>query len=228
MFKAIIIAVALTLSTAHAALFRTIKLTKKNSYTLSGSINQDSIKKAILAIADLDHSRASKGEPIYLVLKSPGGSVMAGERLIQFAKHIPNLHTISIYAASMAHAIVQALPGTRFATEHNIMMAHRARGSFQGQFETGEVESQLKLFKKVVRTMELRNSSRIGISLEEYKKRIVNEWWAHGLYSKQQNIVDEIIDIQCSKALVDTTTTRTVRSIFGSQVVKESACPLVD
>lgn len=215
-------------ATADATLNSKIIIGSHNSHTIDDAIDETSATEAILALANLDLKRADSRTPIYLILNSPGGSVVHGERLIQFAKLIPNLHTVSIYAASMAHAIVQALSGTRYATENNQMMAHRAKGVFSGQFGEGEVESRLKLARQIIEAMEKRNAARIKISLKEYQKKVVNEWWTYGQHSVRENMVDKIIDLQCTKELIELKITKTIQGFFGTSTIEKSGCPLLN
>lgn len=204
-----------------------VTLTKQNMVLIRTSISQDSVNKAMEDLHKLDKARKNADEtPIYLVLDSPGGSIFAGLAFIRFAKHIKNLHTITMNAASMAHAIVQALPGTRYVLEDGILMAHRAKGGFRGQFENGEVESRLKIVKEVVRLMERRNAERIGISLKDYKLKVINEWWSLGKIAIEENVADELVEVTCSNELVEETYEVEVRTFFGSGSVEYSKCPL--
>lgn len=172
--------------------------------------------------------RRGRKYPIYLIVNSPGGSVYAGMRFISFAKTIDNLETVTIFAASMASAIVEALPGTRHGTENAVTMFHRARGTFSGQFEDGEVESQLAMWKKIVRKMERTNANRIGISLKQYKLNVVNEWWVYGDDNVANKTLDKISTVKCSSSLLKNKRTRKVRTLFGTYEETLSDCPLLN
>lgn len=207
-----------------------ILLTPKNTVVINTDINNTSVAAAQMELAQLVIKRASSfsNYPIYLVLDSPGGSITDGEAFIQFAKHIPNLHTISVFSASMASAIVQALPGNRYVTLNGTLMFHRARGGVQGQFETGELESRLTYYKQIVRGMEQRNANRMKVSLANYKALVLNEWWAYGKDALTQRMADDTADIVCSAELV---TTKKVQSInimgMFTVTVEYSGCPLI-
>jgi len=82
-------------------------------------------------------------------------------------------------------------------------MAHRARGSVSGQFESGELEQRLAMWKKIVRKMEQTNADRMQISLDEYKKRVKDEWWSFGQDLIKDNMVDRIVPVKCSALLVE-------------------------
>jgi ATP-dependent protease ClpP protease subunit len=205
-----------------------LEITTTNSVVINESISSASVTRDIQELATLDYERINKSDKIYIVLNSPGGSIMAGNKLINFANTIDNVHTICMFCASMAHAISQGVTGTRYATIDNIMMAHRARGTFSGQFEDGEVESQLKLFKSLVRSMEQRNSDRIGITLKDYKSKVRNEWWTYGGESLKLNVIDETIRLKCSQGLINKKIKTIVMTMFGPMEGPEkSACPLM-
>jgi len=203
-----------------------IMLTTTNHCSLNGPVNSASMFKLKSCLFKRSRDRRSSKKKIYLVINSGGGSVYDGLRFIEFAKTIRDLETVTIYAASMASAIVEALPGKRHGTENALTMFHRAKGSFRGQFEDGEVETQLKLWKRIVRGMEQTNSNRVGITLKKYKKLVKDEWWIYGSDNIKENTLDVISTVRCSNRLMDTMKTVKVKSFFGSFERKVSDCPL--
>ena len=186
------------------------------------------MRKLKYCLVDKVSKRRGRRYPIYLYLNSPGGSIYQGLRFISFAKTINNLHTITEFSASMAAAIAQGLPGKRYVVENGVFMFHRARGGFQGQFEDGELESRLKMWKKIVRNMEKMQAKRIGITLKEYKTRRVNEWWVYGDDNIKQNTADGMVEVRCTPALISKEHKVVVRSMFGTREVTLSGCPLVN
>lgn len=207
---------------------KTINLTTRNVCSIEGPVTVESVRKAKHCLANKNIKRGRRRYPIYLYLYSPGGSIYQGLKLIEFAKGIKNLHTITNYAASMASAIVEQLPGRRYAVENNIFMFHRAQGVFRGQFETGEVEKQVKFWKGIVRNMSRKNANRIGMTLKHYDEVIKDEWWIYGKDSVRMNICDEIVQLTCSAPLMARTRKIKVRSLFGSFVKQVSDCPLLN
>jgi ATP-dependent protease ClpP protease subunit len=213
------------LQTANA---EEVVLTKNNHCSLEGSVNKESVQKAQFCLADQVIKRAGRNYPLYLVINSPGGSIYAGLRFIDFAKTIKNLQTVTIFGASMASAIAEALPGKRHVTESGVMMFHRASGTFKGQFEDGELESRLRLWKKIVRKMEETNAKRIGITLAEYKVKRKDEWWLYGEENVNENTADVVSVVKCSTALLKDRKKETINTIFGEYIVETSACPLTN
>lgn len=219
--------VGLILALSTTAFAEQIQLTTANTVTFRGAVGGTSVTQAQIDLQALVTARGDKKYKIYLVLDTPGGSVVAGDAFIQFAKTIRDLDTISIFAASMGSAIVEGIPGTRYITQNGVLMFHRARGQFQGQFETGEVESQLNFFKSVVRAFETINATRMGLSLEAYKEKVKDEFWVYGNDAVVAKAADKQIDIVCSDTLVNAREIVLVENMFGAAALEFSKCPLL-
>ena len=221
----VVLALVCSLQIANAG---EVVLTSYNHCSLEEKVSAASVQKVQFCLADQVLRRRGKSYKLYLVINSPGGSVYAGMRFIEFAKTINNLETVTIQAASMGSAIVQALPGKRHVTENGIMMFHRAYGRFEGQFEDGELESRLRLWKKIVNKMETVNAKRIGISLEDYKKNRKDEWWLYGDENVTSNTADFVSVVKCSPALLKRRKKEIVKTLFGDFEITTSACPLTN
>lgn len=226
MFLKILVAALVSFPSFASEERRALQLNTNNTVVIRGTIDFESTTMAQLRLAELVAIRGNKQYIIYVVLDSPGGIIETGEDFIQFAKRVPNVETISIFAASMAAAITEAMPGKRYALDSSILMFHRAKGGFKGQFETGEVEAELALSKAIALRMEKRNAKRLGISLEEYKAKVVNEYWLYGEAAIEGKAVDEIVDIECSRQLIDTRELVIMENMFGVSEFTFSGCPL--
>lgn len=224
--KKVLLASLLAFNLSSVVKAESLQLTTGNTVVFRGVVDGGSITDAMLKLSELSRTRGKASYPIYLVLDSPGGSIDAGLSFIEYAKTLPNVQTVSIFAASMASGIVEALPGKRYVTNQGVLMFHRARGSLQGQFEEGELESELAFFKSIVLGMEKTNAARIGISIQDYKSKVMNEWWLCGQQAIGANAADAVVDLQCSQELVDSRTTLSAETIFGSYKLVFSGCPL--
>lgn len=206
----------------------TITLTTNNSCSLEGAVNKVSMNKLKLCIVNKTLKRRGRNYPIYIYVNSPGGEVYSGLQFIEFVKTIKNVKTITQFAASMAAAIVQGNPGERLITPMGISMFHRARGGFRGQFEDGELESRLKMWKNIIRGMEQMQADRIGITLKQYKKNRKDEWWVFGTANITKNVSDKMVSVRCSPQLIKRRYKSTTRTFFGKRTVEKSECPLVN
>jgi ATP-dependent protease ClpP protease subunit len=213
---------------ASASSSKTIVLKTDNTLTIRGAVTFNSMNKAIEDLIALDSYRANLLTPIYIVIDSPGGNIVAGNKFIRFANTLENVHTICITCISMGHAIVQGVKGKRFAVYGNIMMAHEATLTLQGSYEADNLKTELNIIQSLSRFMEERNAKRIGILYKEYKKKVKHEWWTIGDESIEQNIADEQVNIECSKDLINQKKATTVMTMFGPmQGPLVSECPLI-
>jgi len=203
-----------------------ILLTPANTINMRGEVTAESMQVLMLQLQSKVQERASKDYPLYLVIDSGGGSIDAGLAFIEYAKSVPNLHTISLFAASMASGIQQALPGKRIILESSILMFHRAQGGFQGQFGDGEVESRLDMAKQIVNVLEQKNADRMLMSLVNYKKAVVNEYWLVGKNAINKNGADVIESLKCSPELIASQTEQTFQVFVFTLTVRFSDCPL--
>ena len=195
-------------------------LEPENTVVLRGAI--DSVVASDISYKLL-MANQSTSDIIYFVLDSPGGSISAGNQIIDAMNSLTKPVTcISMFAASMAHAILQNC-NTRYTTPTGVSMIHRARGGFIGQFNDGEVESKLTFWRAIVQKMEIRNAERMGLKLDEYKKLAANEFWCEGEDCVKTNFVDNIVSLRCSVELLQSEYTHYSRRSSGTV----SACPLI-
>ena len=204
-----------------------IRLSSANTVNFRGEVSETSVNEAIIQLMFLNAVRGPADYPLYLVLDTPGGSIIDGLDFIQYAKTVRNLKTITIFAASMGSAIVEALPGERLITEVGVLMFHRARGSFSGQFENGEVEARLAAAKAMVRHMEITNAKRMSISLSKYKAKVKDEWWLFGQDNITQKAADRIVSVSCTQDLVARRDMVAEETLFSTMEVAYSGCPLL-
>lgn len=224
--RVLILALAIALLPKLAAA-ETIILTTTNTVTFRGEVSLESTTRMQLELTALEVLRGKADYPIYLVMDTPGGSIFAGENFIEFAKTIRNVKTITLFAASMGSAIVQGLPGERLVVDTGIYMYHRASGSFEGQFEDGELESSLEFWKSYVRVMEQRNADRLGLDLKTYKAKAKDEYWVRGKAAVAEKSADRVVSIKCSTSLINQEITEVSFSLFGPASVTYSGCPLL-
>jgi len=225
--KGFIIAAIMAGSVQYAEA-KEIVFTTSNLCVIDREISKATMRKTKVCLVDKVFKRRGKKYPIYIYIDSPGGGIYSGVKFVEFAKNIRNLHTVTSYAASMAAGIVQQLPGKRYVVDTGLFMFHRAYGSFSGIMETGELESKIALWKRIVRQSEAKQADRIGITLSEFKSRLVNEWWLYGNESVSENVADEVVNVSCSIKLAKQTYRVKIRGILGNYTVKYSRCPLIN
>lgn len=166
-------------------------------------------------------------DPIYLVLNTPGGSVMAGVDLINYINTLRRpVQSIAIYAASMGFHILQSSP-TRYITELGTIMSHRANGSTGGDIPQ-QVDSRLNYIKSLLEKMDEKVVSRTSgkHTKESYTELIRDEYWAVGDNAIKDGFADEVATLKCDESL-NATVNRQIQILFFTVNVKLSKCPLI-
>lgn len=216
-----------SLLVATCANAKTITLTASNTVAIRGPVSGRSVGEWSEKVVTLHLKRAGASTPIYLVLDTPGGDIDAGLSFINFVRTIPNVETISIFAASMGSGIVEGLPGTRYVTSNGILMFHRATVGLEGQINSGEFESRLSMVKRVVDTFENQNAQRMCMSKDAYSAAVKDELWLIGKEAVHRRAADAIVDIKCADELLSSSTTSTISFFIFSFKVQFSSCPLL-
>lgn len=204
----------------------TLTLSKSNTVSFRNIVSAPTVAQVQLELLKKDKA-LPKGQPIYLVLDTPGGDIEAGAMLEDTARGLSRpVHTITNFAASMGFNIVQRL-GKRYIAPSGVLMAHRARvegvsGQIPGEFLTAVGN----IYREVTR-MEMQNASRLGISFEAYTNMVKDEkWYENGDEAVTQGAADAVANIRCDSSL-DGTTTEEVATMFGPAKVTYADCPAV-
>jgi ATP-dependent Clp protease, protease subunit len=166
-------------------------------------------------------------KPLYLVLDTPGGSVIDGLLFIDTIKSLNRpIHTITIFAASMGYQIAQEL-GTRYILPSGTLMSHRGAVSGLSGQVPGELNSRLSHLEELLSRMNVAAAKRTGVSIKAYQDSIVNELWASGHQAVKTKQADAVVFVKCDKKLMDKTFEEEVSTFLGSIKVQYSACPLI-
>lgn len=200
-----------------------IVLTEDNSVIFNQQVSDEYASKKTLELM----KKAKRGNALYLVLDTPGGSVSAGLAFIDAVKSLKvPVHTITIFAASMGYQMVQEL-GTRYITPSGTLMSHRgAVGGLSGQVP-GELNSRLNHIQSILNGMSARAAARIGMDKKAYDEAIINELWISGEDAVNSKHADKLANVQCDKALIEETYKQQLTTIFGKVNIVFSKCPLI-
>lgn len=204
---------------------KTIDLNEDNTLIMNKEFKMESVSTVLSKAFELSNKNPNK--ELYLIMDSPGGSVVAGMNLLEGLKALPNkIHTVTFYSASMGYQTVQNL-GTRYITPYGILMSHRAKlGGLSGQIP-GELDVRLKFYKDLIKQLDITTAKRVGMTLEDYSKLIHDEYYAIGHDAVKAGHADEVVTVKCSDKLAKETVTEVYRTLFGSYDVEWSKCPVI-
>ncbi len=195
-----------------------IILTPTNSLVLRQEVDDDVVSRLILQMTE------SNEKTLYLYINSPGGSITAGNNLIN-AMHGSGKKIICIadFAASMAFSIFQQCD-VRLITDTAVIMQHQASTEVKGNVTKLKVE--LEILEKMARALNEGDSKRLGMTLKDFQAKIHDEWWLICTDAIEAHAADDRTDVRCSKDLAKAHEVQTIQSLFGVAELTWSSCPL--
>lgn len=138
--------------------------------------------------------QAESTEPVYLLIDSPGGSVLDGATLISEmeASRAPVYTVCTRICASMA-AMIHSYGAKRFVTDRAILMYHPASGGAQGQVPN--MLSQLTTLTRYLDKMVANVVTRSKVTKAEYNALVGYEIWIDSEDSVVKGLADGIINL---------------------------------
>lgn len=161
---------------------------------LTSNVTPESVNPLVSEIKNL---AKNPKEPIYLVIDSNGGSLDAGQKLIDTmrgAKSAHGLKTICIViddAFSMA-AVISAYCHQTFMMPNSALMFHEAAYGIQAPASI--IESYVKFNKKFLGGFEKRLAKQLGITYEKYVELRRDELWLTADEAVEQGFADGLIE----------------------------------
>lgn len=207
-----------------------IVLTVDNSVVLDDVTCDEVTARVAKKAKELD-ARLASGEPIYLVLNTPGGCIDDGLNMIEVLKRLNRpVHTVVLFAASMGFQITQQL-GNRYILRDGTLMSHKARGGFYGEFP-GQLDSRYSYYLKRISRMDEQAAKRTNgkHTFQSYRNLIENEYWCDGVDCVAQGFADKVATAKCDKSL-DGIRTEEIKFFFAGMRIQiflnYDKCPLI-
>lgn len=193
--------------------------TTSNTVVLRGEISSDSTSKALAELMQI------KGDTAYLFLSSPGGSVIAGLNFIDGMRGLgKRIVCVTDFSASMSFVILQACHD-RLVFNSSVIMQHVPSMGARGEYPN--FKAFVGLLDRMTEQTDRAQAKRLGISLEEFRNRIANDYWLFGSDAVKAKAADSVTLAQCSSDLVDKRVTQNINLLFFSVSVVWSGCPLI-
>ena len=191
-----------------------ITLNTTNSLLLKGIVNRESVNKFLVDLHNIENK-----QNLYLFLDTNGGSVEDGNRIVsEVVKY--DISCIAERAYSMGFVILQSCK-KRYITPFGRIMQHQI--SYGVANEKAKVESYVEFIKQVEETLAIMQSKKIGIDLDDFRRKTYNDWWMFGEYAVQEKCADTVANVICSPEL---SRSKYIISEFNIDYVY-SACPLI-
>lgn len=195
-------------------------LTPNNHVSIKGRIDDYKASRFISKINKLNTTN------IYVYIDSPGGDVDSGQKIIQYINFKKDTNKtimcIAWEAHSMAFNILQACT-YRYVLQDSKMMQHQmSLKNVVGNIEN--INSYMQITNKMYDKLILDASKRIGLSVEAYKIKIMNDWYLYGSEIVENNVADAMISsVGCSKKLTDSDSITTI----VDNMLTISDCPII-
>lgn len=170
--------------------FDRVIINEERLLVLKGDVRDfsiDPIVKDMVVLDDMDHTN------IFLVINTNGGSIEAGMRLVTTMRSIksPVLCLIDSKAYSMG-AVIAAFCTRTYIHKHANMMFHEASYGVQGPESI--VPVRVEATQKYLKNFHTDIAQRVGMSYEEYMKKIANEWWLTPEEAVKAGVAYAVID----------------------------------
>lgn len=166
-------------------------LDAKRVVYFNSDFNYYSVEKTINRLKELEKKSS---DPIWMLIDSPGGDVIAGGMLIaqMQASKAPVYTVCTRLCASMA-AITHSYGAKRYALDQALLMYHPASAGVAGQ-----VPNMVSLLTTITRYIDKMNSNivqRSKLSSDEFSKLVAYELWIDSEDALEKGLVDNIVSL---------------------------------
>jgi len=145
-------------------------------------------------INDLDRlEKANSSKPIYVVLRSPGGSIAAGFRMIAAMKATkPEIVCVVDEGAYSMAAAIFLHCDKKYMQAHSDLMFHE--GSLGVEGDKRIVEERLRHYIRQMDELNEDIAKKLDMPLEVYLERVKFEWWLTADQAVEEGIADQAVD----------------------------------
>ena len=189
----------------------TLLLNATNHVALRGPVTEESVSRAVHA------ALALPAPPGVLLLDTPGGSVFAGQRMIDLVVQL-GLACLAVRAHSMGFAILQHC-AERWVTAGATLMQHgvsvrRVDGDVR------RVAAYLRMVEAAQAELDAAQAARLGVGAAWFRNRTRDEWWLTARAAVAARAADGVVHARCAPPLARANVTDEDGTVW-------SACPLV-
>lgn len=171
--------------------YKTIKIDNERAIVLKDAVEEYNVNYIIDKMSEFNAK--DKTRPIFLIINSPGGSVIDGFSLIRTMTSIeaPTVCVIDTEAFSMA-AIISQYCSKTYIHKYASILFHEAAFGVRGQ--VSQVKTRVEFILNELNEFELDLAQQMGLPLEKLNELSHKEWWLTAREAAKFGVVDGIID----------------------------------
>lgn len=175
-------------------LLKEIVLTKTNHIVLNTQVDGQSANSVIEAIRKANKENTVKR--LYLLLDSPGGSVIDGGRIISEmqASRIP-IDTVCLGVCASMAAMILEYGQERNMVDRSIVMFHPASIQLMERDDLDRIYNFLGVLRRYVDKMDHHTASRMGVTYEAFKLRTSQNLWLDAEDALRDKIIDNVVKV---------------------------------
>lgn len=182
-------------------IIKKLRLPTHRTLTLFGTVGENALNLAYT----INLMNDTSSDPIYIVIDSPGGSVLDGAVLLSAmqASKAP-VHTICYGMCASMAAVILEYGDIRYATDRSVIMFHPATTGARGDVD--RIVSLAGFLQRYLKKIDLYIAARIGIPYEEFKNKASIEWWIDAEDGIEANVVDQLVYVRIGEELIKPST----------------------
>ena len=172
-------------------IIRRLSLNVSRTLTVYGDVTQETeeVGKQITAL-----SKDSK-EPIVILINSPGGSVLSGEKVVSAMEASrADVYTVCTGMCASMAAIIHAYGTKRLATDRAVLMYHDASAMVGGR--VSEMLSILNLIRRKLDKTNHYIANRSKLSYQELLSLEANNFWIDSEDAMEKGLVDGLVVVE--------------------------------
>lgn len=150
---------------------------------------------AVIKEIERFNEEGSKG--IYLLLDSPGGSVLDGAKIISTiqASRAP-VYGVNLQLCASMCAMIMEYTTERYGVDRSVLMFHPASIGASAPGELDKVVSRLTFLQRYTNKMDHHTAARAGMTYQDFKTLTNQELWIDAEDATESHLLDKVVTIQ--------------------------------
>lgn len=171
--------------------FETLNVDAGNVVILSGVVGMETFD-----VVPQINKYSNSGKPTFLIINSPGGSVMDGADIIAAIQSSKApVYTVCVKLCASMAALTLEYGVKRYATDRSIIMFHPASVQSLVQGELDKVVSRFSFLKRYIDKMDSYVAARSGQTYDSLKAKTTQELWLDAEDALRGNYIDAVVRI---------------------------------